>query len=173
MKFFRPLRLALIAPLLALGAIIAAREPAAAAAVKTLKLAGTWSLVAADVLHPDGTRTHDYGAAPTGLLMIDAKNDYSLQLFKAERPEFASGDKNVGSPQEFKAAVSGSSTHYGTLEVDVPTHTLIFNITNASFPNWIGQHQKRTFELKGNALSYRVVPRPNGDVPISVWRRVS
>jgi hypothetical protein len=32
--------------------------------------------------------------------------------------------------------------------------------------------QTRTFELHGDTLSYRVPPRPNGDVPISVWRRV-
>jgi hypothetical protein len=26
--------------------------------------------------------------------------------------------------------------------------------------------------LHGDTLSYRVPPRPNGDVPISVWRRI-
>jgi hypothetical protein len=30
----------------------------------------------------------------------------------------------------------------------------------------------RNFELKDDELSYRVVPRPNGDVPISVWQRL-
>jgi hypothetical protein len=28
----------------------------------------------------------DYGAAPKGLLLIDAQGHYSLQIFKAERP---------------------------------------------------------------------------------------
>jgi hypothetical protein len=32
--------------------------------------------------------------------------------------------------------------------------------------------QSRHFELKDNVLSYRVPPRPNGDVPISVWQRI-
>jgi Lipocalin-like domain len=44
-----------------------------------LSLAGTWTLVAADVLHADGTRGRDYGAAPKGLLLNDAQGHYSLQ----------------------------------------------------------------------------------------------
>ena len=41
-------------------------------------LVGTWTLVAADVQHPDGSRARDYGAAPKGLLLIDAQGHYSL-----------------------------------------------------------------------------------------------
>lgn len=135
-------------------------------------LAGTWTLQAADVLHPDGSRSSDYGAAPKGLLMIDGQGHYALQIFRAERAHFASGDKARGSPAEYQSAVMGSSTHYGTLELDAATHLLVFHIDGASFLNWEGQQQRRSFELHGDVLSYRVPPRPNGDVPLSVWRRV-
>ena len=135
-------------------------------------LAGTWTLVAADVQHPDGSRGRDYGAAPKGLLLIDAQGHYSLQIFKAERPQFASGDKATGTPAEYKEAVMGSSTHFGTISVDPVNGTLTFHVQNASFPNWEGQSQKRSYELKDGELSYRVTPRPHGDVPISVWKRV-
>jgi CheY-like chemotaxis protein len=47
------------------------------------------------------------------------------------------------------------------------------HVQNASFPNWEGKVQKRSYELKGNELSYRVAPRPNGDVPISIWQRLN
>ncbi|GAB2918928.1 hypothetical protein GCM10027093_66970 [Paraburkholderia jirisanensis] len=136
-------------------------------------LAGTWTLVAADVQHPDGSRARDYGAAPKGLLLIDAQGHYSLQIFKAERAPFASADKSAATPDEYKAAVMGSSTHFGTVSVDPVDGTLTFHIQNASFPNWEGQQQKRNYELKGDELSYRVTPRPNGDVPISIWRRLN
>jgi hypothetical protein len=135
-------------------------------------LAGTWTLVAADVLHPDGTRARDYGAAPKGLLLIDPQGHYSLQIFKSERPQFASGDKSTGTPAEYKDAVMGSSTHFGTISVDPVDGTLTFHVQNASFPNWEGQLQKRSYELKDGELSYRVTARPNGDVPISVWRKI-
>ncbi|MGC7403983.1 lipocalin-like domain-containing protein [Pandoraea pneumonica] len=135
-------------------------------------LAGTWTLVAADVQHPDGTRTRDYGAAPKGVLFIDAEGHYSLQIFKSERAKFASGDKSAATPDEYKSAVMGSSTHFGTLSIDPAAGTLTFHIQNASFPNWEGEQQMRNYALKGRELSYRVTPRPNGDVPISVWQRL-
>ena len=135
-------------------------------------LTGTWTLVAADVIHPDGSRARDYGAAPKGLLMIDNQGHYSLQIFQEERPRFASGDKQTGAPTEFAAAVRGCSTHYGIISVDPAGHTLTFRIEGASFPNWEGAQQQRHYTLTGDELSYRVPPRPDGNTPISVWRRL-
>jgi hypothetical protein len=139
----------------------------------TSPLAGTWTLVAADVVHADGTRAHDYGAAPKGLMLIDAAGRYSVQIFKSERPRFAAAGKLAGTDAEYKAAVLGSSTHYGTVSIDATAHTLTFKIEAASFPNWEGAAQTRSYELKGDELSYRVPARPNGDTPISVWRRLN
>ncbi|NIE60415.1 MULTISPECIES: lipocalin-like domain-containing protein [unclassified Burkholderia] len=135
-------------------------------------LAGTWTLVAADVQHPDGTIGRDYGADPKGLLLIDVHGNYSLQIFRSERPRFVSNDKATGTPDEFREAVLGSSTHYGKLTIDPAKHKLAFHIIDSSYPNWIGQTQTRSYQLKDGELSYRVPPRANGDIPISVWRRV-
>lgn len=152
--------------------IIPASAALAMPPVMPSTLAGTWTLAAADVLHTDGSRSSDYGAAPKGLLLIDKQGRYSLQIFKADRPHFSAGDKAKGSDAEYKAAVMGSSTHFGTIGVDPAHNELVFRIEGASFPNWEGQEQHRQYELKGDTLSYRVPPRPNGDVPVSVWRRV-
>jgi hypothetical protein len=97
---------------------------------------------------------------------------YSLQIFKAERPRFASGDKLTGTAAEFEAAVAGSSTHFGTISVDPADGTLTFHIENASFPNWEGTTQKWSYRLEGDELSYRVPARPDGNTPISIWRRL-
>ncbi|HEV2682724.1 MAG TPA: lipocalin-like domain-containing protein [Rhodanobacter sp.] len=166
------LKTALIGTLCMTGALGPSRTKAADAMTAEPSLIGTWSLVAADVLHPDGTLARDFGAAPGGLLMIDAEGRYTLQIFKSERPPFASGDKATGTPNEYQAAVMGSSTHFGTIRIDRASGTLTFSIQRASYPNWEGQQQVRHYELKGDELSYRVVPRPNGDVPISVWKRI-
>jgi hypothetical protein len=135
-------------------------------------LAGSWTLVAADVQHPDGTRGRDYGEHPRGRLSIDAAGRYTLQIYKSERVRFAAAEKAKGTPEELAAAALGSSCHFGVLSVDGARHALVFTIEGASFPNWEGTTQVRVFEQKGDELSYRVPPRANGDVPISVWRRL-
>ncbi|MCU6498956.1 lipocalin-like domain-containing protein [Rugamonas sp. A1-17] len=144
----------------------------AAGAAPDCPLAGTWTLVAADRLLPDGTRVRDYGEAPAGLMMIDRHGHYSVQIYRSDRPRFTGGDKKSGTPAEFAAAVFGSSTHFGTIAIDSDAHTLTFSIASAAFSNWEGTQQKRSYELNGDELSYRVPARPDGHIPLSVWRRV-
>jgi hypothetical protein len=137
-----------------------------------LALVGTWTLVAADVQHPDGSIGHDYGAAPRGSMMVDAAGRYALMIYKSERPRFASGDRATGTPEEYREAALGMSVHYGILSADVKAHTLTFAIEQASFANWNGTRQVRHYQLQGMVLRYTVAARPNGDIPISVWRKV-
>jgi hypothetical protein len=135
-------------------------------------LHGTWNLVAADKLLPGGARVRDYGEQPKGRLMVDAQGRYSLQIFKSERLRFATDSKADGSADDFKAAVMGSSTHYGTVTIDEKEGQLVFSIEGSSFPNWEGTVQRRQYKLEGRELSYQVPPRADGSIPISVWRRV-
>jgi hypothetical protein len=134
---------------------------------------GTWTLAFADVKHPDGTRGHDYGDAPKGRLQIDREGHYSLFIFDSSRPRFGANDKKAGTPNEFRAATLGTSSHFGTVVVDPGKKTLTFHIEGATYPNWEGATQVRQFELSGGMLSYEVPPRPNGDIPITGWKRIS
>jgi len=135
-------------------------------------LVGTWSLVAADVQHPDGTISHDYGAAPRGSMMVDNAGRYTLMIYRSERPRFASGDRASGTPEEYRETALGMSVHYGMLSADVQAHTLTFAIEQASFANWNGTKQVRQYQLQGKVLRYTVAARSNGDIPISIWRKV-
>ncbi len=153
---------------LAMLAGIAAREAPAAES----PLHGTWDLVAADKILPGGEVVRDYGESPKGRLVVDAAGRYSLQIFKSERLRFGAADKAGGSADEFKSAAMGSSTHYGTVAVDGANGLLVFSIEGASFPNWEGTVQKRQYELDGGTLTYRVPPREDGSIPVSVWRKL-
>jgi hypothetical protein len=135
-------------------------------------LAGTWTLVAADVIRPDGTRARDYGESPQGRLMVDAAGRYSVQIYRSERPRFASGKKDAGSADEYREAVLGCSTHFGTIAVDAAGRVMTVRLEGSSYPNQEGTEQRREFELRGDELSYRVPPRPDGGTPISIWRRL-
>jgi hypothetical protein len=135
-------------------------------------LQGTWVLVAADKILPGGERTQDYGKSPKGRLIVDSQGRYSLQIFKSERLTFASGEKAQGTAAEYASAALGCSTHYGTIVADAEQHILTFKIEGASFPNWEGTSQKREYTLKDGVLTYRVPPRADGTIPISVWKRL-
>src|ERR1700748_743776 len=67
-------------------------------------LVGTWVLVAADKLRPDGRRVADYGPNPHGLCIFTSDGHYSLQIYRTQRLRFASGEKFTGTLEEYKDA---------------------------------------------------------------------
>ena len=142
----------------------------------TFPLAGTWELKAAQVKLPDGALITDtaYGKNAKGLLMIDANGQYSLQIFRPDRPKFVSGDKKRGTPAEYEAALLGISTHIGHIKMDTVKKTLQFNIDYAAYPNWDNTSQTRNFKLQENELYYEVPAKAAaGTTAVSVWTRIS
>jgi hypothetical protein len=138
-------------------------------------LQGTWLMDSAYEIQADGTRTTSYGEHPAGLLIVDSVGRYSLQIFKAGRPSFASGNKTVGTAEEYRAALVGISTHIGKVAIDSAHHQLIFDVEAASFPNWEGKRQVRDFTFKDGLLSYAVPASASGGgtTAYSVWRRAA
>lgn len=136
---------------------------------------GTWTLISVDNVLPDGTRVQPYGLNPQGILMFDAEGRYSLQIFRAGRARFASNDKSRGTAEEYRATVEGTNSHFGKYSVDDAGHTITFQIEHASFPNWEGTEQKRSFTRTGDELRYTVpvTTTGNGVTGEVRWRRAS
>jgi hypothetical protein len=152
----------------------AALTPAQAPTQDLRSLQGTWVMEAAYEISADGTRAANFGEHPKGLFVVDAKGRYSLQIFRANRAPFASGDKAKGTPDEYRQAVLGSSTHFGKVSIDRAKHQLDFDLEAASFPNWDGKRQVRDYTFEDGALRYAVPASAygGGTVAYSVWRRV-
>ena len=136
-------------------------------------LTGTWALVSVDNVLPDGTRVQPYGPNPQGILMFDAEGRYSLQIFRAGRAPFASNDKSRGTAEEYRASVEGTNSHFGKYSVNEASHTITFQIEHASFPNWEGTEQKRSFTRTGDELRYTVPVTTTGGGVVGevMWRR--
>jgi hypothetical protein len=134
-------------------------------------IAGTWILTGTEKLLPDGTRVSDYGTNPHGLVVFTADGYYSVQIYRAERLQFSSGDKLKGTPEEYKEASLSTSVHFGHYNVDPVKHTITFHIDRSSFPNQDDTTQVRPYEIRGDELSWKVAPRPDGSVPITILRR--
>jgi hypothetical protein len=135
-------------------------------------LTGTWELLEAYEIKPDGSQTYPYSQHPVGILMVDGAGRYSLQIYRPERPNFVSGDKAKGTAVEYRTVMIGVSAHFGRCEVDTAHGIVIFLIERSVFPNLEGATQKRLYQLNGDIFSYRIPPQASGNVPVSVWRRV-
>ena len=142
-----------------------------AALAQSSSLVGTWVLTRADKLLPDGKRVSDYGENPHGLVIFTGDGHYSVQIYRADRLKFSSGDKLKGTPEEYKEASLSTSVHFGTYNVDSAHHTISFHIDRSSFPNQDDTTQVRPYEMNGDELSWKVPPRPDGSIPITVLRR--
>jgi hypothetical protein len=137
-------------------------------------ITGTYSLLLVDNLLADGSRVHLYGDHPYGVLILDRRGNYSLQIVSGDRPRFASGDKSKGTDEENKHAVQGSNAHFGTYNIDPDKHTITFYISHASFPNWDGTKQVRPFVFDGRILKY-TVPAPTTGGAVTgevVWEQI-
>jgi hypothetical protein len=144
----------------------------ASAFAQTNPLVGTWKLVAAEAIKPDGSRVEDYGPGPHGLALFTADGHYTVEIYRAGRAKFSSGDKLRGTADEYRDASLTMSCHFGTYAVDAANGTVTFTIDSASFPNWDGTTQVRRFTLTGDELTWRVPPRPDGSIPVSRFTRV-
>jgi hypothetical protein len=139
------------------------------------QLVGTWLLVSVDNIYPDSSRVHPYGVNPQGMLMFDDKGNYTTQILKDVRPKVASGDKNKCTPEEYAALVQGSNSHFGKYEIDEKNKTITFKIQHASFPNWEGTEQKRSYTYSGTGLKYIVTQTTQGGQSVIAevaWQRL-
>jgi hypothetical protein len=106
--------------------------------------------------------------------MLDTSGRYSVQIFRPGRARFAANDKSKGTPEENQATVQGTNSHFGRYAVNEAERLLTFAIEHASFPNWEGTEQKRTYVLEGNELKYTVRTTTTGGSEVGevTWRRL-
>ena len=113
----------------------------------------------------------DYGPNPHGLVIFTTDGYYSVQIYRAERVKFSSGDKFKGTPEEYRDASLSMSVHFGRYSVDPIKHTITFSVDRSSVPNVDDTTAVRPYELKGDELSWRVAARPDGSIPTTTLRR--
>jgi hypothetical protein len=134
------------------------------------QLIGSWRLIAADKILPDGKQVPDMGTNPTGIAIFTREGNYVVEIFRAERMKFATGDRSKGTPEEYRDAVLGSSCHFGTYAVN--PNSITFNIDHASYPNFDHTSRMSPFTLKGDTLRWQVPARPDGVTPVSIFTRI-
>jgi hypothetical protein len=138
-------------------------------------LVGTWRLLSFE-MSSDGGSSQPFGSDPSGVLVYDAKGNFSVQLARSGRPEFASGDMRDGTDDEILAAYTGYIAYFGAYEVNEAEGYLTHKVDVSLFPNWQGVPQRRFFALSEDTLTLTTLPTPFGGREVTallVWERAS
>ena len=134
---------------------------------------GTWTLVSIHYVHPDGTKIEPFGPNAKGMLVFDGAGRFETQIMAADRPKFASNNRMVGTPEEYKATSQGVVAYFGTYTVNERDHILTLHIERSSFPNWDGTDQKRSFSFTNDELRYTAASSTANPAEAAqlVWKR--
>lgn len=140
------------------------------------KFIGTWKLVSAEAQRPNGeVIPYRYGAGSIGYIMYDDTGHMAVQIMQPNRPPFAAGDLDQGTPEEIHAAFAGYGAYFGTYEIHAAEGFVIHHVEGSLFPNNVGTAQKRFFEFAGDTLILKPPPRQVGGeqvAPRITWQRV-
>jgi len=141
---------------------------------KSLKeqLVGTWAYVSSTATMPDGSPL--WGTDPKGLMILTADGRFSWQLFRSDRPKFASKNRMQGTPEENAADLRGSLAYFGTYTVDEPEKTITTIVEGSTFPNSEGETLKRVVtRITTDTLVYENPATTRGERVEAVWRRLN
>jgi lipocalin-like protein len=150
-------RYALLSLPAAVGLLVAVVPTTAVAQEKTLKqqLVGTWNLTAWERTAPDGTKVHAYGSNPKGVAYFGADGRFFVFFTRGDLPRLSSNDRSKATPEEAKRVMDGTIAYAGTYTLDEPSKTIAYRIEVTSFPNQLGQDQKRVItSLTGDELKF-------------------
>jgi hypothetical protein len=113
---------------LLVGAVAALAFSAPASAQSSKDIVGTWDYVSAETVAPDGKRTPTFGPNPKGIVIFQADGYYALIVTRADAPKFASNNRMQGTPEENKAIVQASISHFGKYTVNEADKTITFQV---------------------------------------------
>ncbi|NMG09451.1 lipocalin-like domain-containing protein [Brasilonema sp. UFV-L1] len=150
-------------------------------ATQTNPLVGTWTLICASAINPDGTVTPQvYGPNPIGYITYTPEERMMVMFARSDRPPLSEDirspfSKDIRSlpPEECVQAFSTFNAYAGTYTLN--GNTVTHHVEIASIPNRVGKDLVRTFTLNGNRVTLKTPPT-NTDGVLKVfelvWERV-
>lgn len=145
------------------------------------QLLGTWKLISAIAILPDGTIEPDvYGNNPVGYITYTPDSRMMVMFARSDRTPFSIDVKSpLGKDiqklpvAELAAAFTSFNAYAGTYKIN--GNTVVHHIEIASIPNRLGTDLVRTFSFNGDLVTLKTPPTLNdGVVKVFelVWKRV-
>jgi hypothetical protein len=118
---------------------------------KSLKeqLVGTWKIVSVDNTRPDGSIKQIFGPNPRGIAVFDDHGNTVVVLMRSDRAKFAADNRDLGTPEEYKATVQGTHAYFGRYSVIEAEKTLVFHNEGNTFPTRRVSIQNDLFRSRG------------------------
>jgi hypothetical protein len=136
---------------------------------------GAWKLISSEMRSSSGEVQYPLGEDCAGRLIVDSAGNFTAQLMRPDRPEFASGDVVRGTDEEIRAAYQGFVAFWAKIEVDEEKKEMTYVVEGSLFPNWIGHRNLRYYEFEGNRLTLRTPAFLMAEQEVTgvlVWERI-
>jgi hypothetical protein len=153
------------------GLVLASQ--AALSQQKSIKdqIVGTWSFVSSNSKLADGSPS--WGQNPKGLFILTDNGHFSWQVFRSDRPHFASKSRMKATPEELSVTNSGTLAYFGTYSIDEGEKTVTFRTIASTFPNSEGEVIKRVItKLTADEMIYTNPSTTQGERVEAVWKRI-
>jgi hypothetical protein len=102
------------------------------------RLVGSWSLVSADAVRPDGTRTELFGPNPKGMVIYTSDGRFALLSLRGDLLKIASSNRARTTAEEAQAIVAGSIGYFGRYTLDEANKVITADIEASTFANQVG-----------------------------------
>ena len=140
--------------------------------MKKNNVAGRWNLISG-FLDSHGQRLDILGPKPSGMLILTEDLHFMVIVHNPEIPNFVSGDRSKGTPEEYKTAVTNSLGVYGTYTIDDHGDFLEQHVLGSTFQNMNGTSRGRnelTEKVEGNVMTEHL-RIANGVTVNLLWQR--
>lgn len=162
------------------GALVGVHMTAQRTQARTTKMpldqfAGSWKLISSEMRTSSGEVQYPLGENCEGRIIFDTEGNFTAQLMRPGRANFASGDLMRGSDEEIREAYLGYVAFWSKIELDEENHQFTYKVAGSLFPNWIGHSNLRYYEFDGNRVTFRTPQFVLAGTEITgvlIWERV-
>jgi hypothetical protein len=137
------------------------------------QIVGAWTLVSADSVRPDGTRSPAFGPNPKGIMIFSRDGHFALIQMRGDLPAIAAKSRDQGTPEENKAIVEGSIAYFGTYTVNEADKTILLKLNGSTFANILaaGEQRRLITSLTADELKFTNPRTPSGATLEVGWVR--
>jgi len=132
-------------------ALLAFAMPGPASAQLDKNLVGAWNIVSVTYQQGDKT-TEPFGSNVKGTQVFTPDGRFAVVVTRGDLPKVTSNNRETATAEESEKIVHGSIGYFGSYTTNAADNSVTVNIEAATFPNWVGTSQKRTYTITGDEM---------------------